>query len=261
MLSENNIYCRDCNDFLRSVDRATVDLAIVDPPYNMNKASWDRFATYDAYMKFMFSWIDNLLPTLKRTASIYLFNTPYNSAYILPYLVNKGLKYRNWITWDKRDGLNYSKNKYTHGQETILFFTVSDDYVFNADDIRIPYESTNRIRAASKKGIIKNGKRWYPNPNGRLCGEVWHISSERHKEKVNGKIQKMQHVTPKPVEMITRMVKASSNVGDLVIDPFVGSGTTALCANRLGRRYLCADSCEQYVLIAKERVAHSDVSI
>ena len=71
------------------------------------------------------------------------------------------------------------------------------------------------------------GKRWFPNPNGRLCGEVWHISSARHKNKVNGKVQKMNHVTPKPLELIERIIKASSNKGDLVLDCFAGMGTTA----------------------------------
>ena len=138
----------------------------------------------EEFFNFTFDWIDKLISKLKDTGSIYIFNTPYNCAYILQYLVKKGLIFRNWITWDKRDGLGYSKKKYANGQETILFFTKSNNYIFNCDAIRTPYESEERIKHASKKGILKNGKRWYPNPNGRLCGEVWHFSSQRHKEKV-----------------------------------------------------------------------------
>ena len=61
-----------------------------------------------------------------------------------------------------------------------------------------------------KKGILKNGKRWFPNPKGKACGEVWHITSERHKSKSNGKVQKMEHLTPKPSDLIERIIKASS---------------------------------------------------
>ena len=93
------------------------------------------------------------------------------SAFILQYLVSKKMIFQNWITWDKRDGLGASKRKYSNGQETILFFTKSNEYIFNSEEIRIPYESKERIEHANKKGIIKNGKRWFPNPNGKLCSE------------------------------------------------------------------------------------------
>lgn len=250
----NRIYTSDCLDFLNTVDRKSIDLAIIDPPYNMLKASWDIFSDHQSFLNFTYSWIDALLPTLKDTASLYIFNTPFNSAYIMRYLVDRDMIFQNWITWDKRDGFNASKYRYTHGQETILFFTKSKEYAFNADDIRIPYESTDRIAAATKKGILKNGKRWFPNPNGRMCGEVWHIASERHRQKINGKIQKMPHLTPKPKEMIERMILASSNKGDLVLDCFVGSGTTAVCAKALGRNYICSDNNPDYVELAIKNI-------
>ena len=162
--------------------------------------------------------------------------------------------FQNWITWDKRDGLGSAKRKYSNGQETILFFTKSNDHIFNYNDIRVPYESTDRILHASKKGILKNGKRWFPNPNGRFCGEVWHITSERHKRKVNGKVQKLGHITPKPLDLVERIVTASSKRGDLVLDCFVGSGTTAIVAQRLGRNFLCSDNNKGYVKLAKKNL-------
>ncbi|MBN32845.1 MAG: site-specific DNA-methyltransferase [Dehalococcoidia bacterium] len=250
----NKIYKMDAVKFLNSVEENSVDLAIIDPPYNMSKAGWDSFKSNKDFFDFTYKWIDALLPTLKKTASLYIFNTPFNSAYILQYLIEKGLIFQNWITWDKRDGFNASKKRYTHGQETILFFTKSKNYTFNSDDIRVPYESTDRIKHAQKKGIIKNGKRWFPDLRGRLCGEVWHITSERHQNKVKGKTQKLEHLTPKPIEMIDRMISASSNIDDLVLDCFVGSGTTAVSAKKLNRNFICADSSAEYVKIAKKRL-------
>lgn len=253
-LEINNVYNLDCIKFLAKVEDASVDLAVIDPPYNMSKADWDTFKSHEAFMKFTEKWIDALIPKLKNTGSIYIFNTPFNCAFILQYLLKKGLVFQNWLTWDKRDGLGTSTKKYANGQETILFFTKSNKYTFNYNDIRIPYESTDRIAAARTKGILKNGKRWFPNPDGKLCGEVWHITSQRHKNKVNGKVQKQDHVTPKPEEMIRRMILASSNKGDLVLDCFVGSGTTAIVAKKLARNYICADLSKQYVDITKKKL-------
>lgn len=254
MLKINQIYNLDCFDFLNKVDNSSIDLAVIDPPYNMSKADWDTFNSQKDFLDFTYKWIDALLPKLKSNGSLYIFNTPFNSAYILQYLVSKNMVFQNWITWDKRDGLGSSKKKYSNGQESILFFTKSDKHIFNYNDIRVPYESTERIEHAIKKGILKNGERWFPNPNGRFCGEVWHITSERHKQKVNGKVQKMGHLTPKPFDLVERIIKASSKKGDLVLDCFVGSGTTAFVSKSLSRNFVCADSDKKYVELAKKNL-------
>lgn len=252
----NSIYNLDYKNFIEKLENKSIDLLLTDPPYNMKKAEWDTFKSHEQFLNFTYDWINRIIPKLKDSASVYIFNTPFNSAYIMQHLVEKGLLFQNWITWDKRDGMNYSKKRFTHGQETILFFTVSDKYTFNFDDIRVPYESTERINHAKTKGILKNGKRWFPNPNGRLVSEVWHFSSHRHKCKINGKIQKMPHVTPKPLDMIERIIKASSNNGDVVVDPFVGSGTTAIAAKKLKRNFVVNDREKVYIEITKERLAN-----
>jgi len=253
-LELNNIYLMDCFKFLSKVSKNSIDLAVIDPPYNLKKAQWDTFKSHDDFLSFTFKWIDLLIPTIKETGSLYIFNTPYNAAFILRYLLDKGLIFQNWITWDKRDGLSVSKKKYSNAQETILFFTKSNKYTFNVDDIRTPYESIERIRHATKKGILKNGKRWFPNPKGKLCTDVWHFSSERHKNKINGKTPKLPHVTPKPLDMIERIIKASSNPGDIVLDCFMGIGTTAIAAKKNGRNFIGCDINKEYVNIAKKRL-------
>jgi len=254
MLKINEIYLMDCLDFLKKIDDGSVNLAILDPPYNFKKAKWDTFKSQKDFLKFTFGWIDILIPKLKQNSSLYIFNTPYNCAFILPHVLEKGLRFQNWITWDKRDGFASANKKYVARQETILFFTKGNNYIFNVNDIRLPYESTERIKHAKEKGIIKNDKRWFPNPKGRLRGDVWHISSERHKNKINGKTPKLPHLTPKPIDMIETIVKASSNPGDLVLDCFVGSGATALAAKRLSRNYICSDNNKNYFRLAKNNL-------
>ena len=89
MLPLNQVFHLDCFDFLAKVDDNSVDLAILDPPYNMQKAEWDTFSSQEDFLFFTYKWIDFLLPKIKHTGSLYIFNTPFNSAYILQYLITK----------------------------------------------------------------------------------------------------------------------------------------------------------------------------
>ena len=88
-LAINEIYNMDCMNFLKQVKNSSVDLAVIDPPYNMGKADWDTFASHDDFMKFTKKWIDALIPKLKDTGSIYIFNTPFNCAFILQHLLKQ----------------------------------------------------------------------------------------------------------------------------------------------------------------------------
>ena len=233
--------------FLPELDDSSIDLAVVDPPYNLNKGSWDKFTDSTTYFDFTFRWLDLLIPKLSPNASVYLFNTAFNSAMILSYLTDSNLKFRNWITWYKKDGFSYTKRKYVNAQETILFYTKTNAYTFNCDAVRQPYLSTERIAHAAKKGILKNGKRWFPNADGKLCNDVWEITSQRHKEKDNGRVHALSHPTVKPYEMIERIVKASSNEGDLVLDLFSGSGTTSIVSKNLSRNFIGCENNEEYI--------------
>ena len=122
-MKTNLIYLADIFDFLTELGDQSIDLVIADPPYNMRKADWDTFKTEEIYFDFMFKWIDMLLPKCKLNASIYLFNNAYNSAVILNYLRQRQLKFRNWITWYKKDGFSATKRRFVNAQETILFYT------------------------------------------------------------------------------------------------------------------------------------------
>ena len=251
----NKIYAADVFDFLECLDNNSIDLAIADPPYNMNKGSWDSFVNETAYFDFTFKWLDALLPKMKKTGSIYLFNNAYNSAIIVNHLKNTDLVFRNWITWYKKDGFSATKKKYVNTQETILFYNCSPSFTFNYDDIRQPYLSSERMAHASKKGILKNGKRWFPNEKGRLCNDVWEITSQRHKEKINGKVIAPSHPTVKPYEMIERMIKASSNSGEVVLDLFSGSGMTSIVAKANNRVFVGCEKDSDYInLIMREGI-------
>lgn len=243
----DKVYHADVFDFLEKLEDDSIDLAVIDPPYNLKKGQWDSFKTENEYFEFTFRWIDAMLPKLKENASVYLFNTAYNSAIILNYLRDKDIRFKNWITWYKKDGFSSTKRKYVNTQETILFFTKSDNYVFNSDDVRQPYSSKDRMAHAFKKGILKNGKRWFPNEKGKLCNDVWEITSQRHKEKVKGRVKILAHPTIKPYDMMERIIKASSDEGSVVLDLFSGSGMTSRVAKKLNRHFIGCELSEEYI--------------
>lgn len=251
----DEIKLADVFDYLNTLDDESIDLAIIDPPYNLDKGSWDSFNSLDDFLDFTRKYLNLVYKKLKKTGSLYIFNTAFNSAYILTILNSElKMKYRNWIIWYKKDGFSACKKKFVNNQETILFFTKSDDFTFNYDAVREPYASADRIAIAKEKGIIKNGKRWYPNPNGKLCSDVWEFTSVRLTNKKNGRTMKQEHPTPKPEGIIERMIKASSNDGDLVLDLFSGTGTTAYVAKNNNRHFVGCDNDPNYIEIIKERL-------
>lgn len=234
----------------------SVDLICVDPPYNMGKGDWDTFPSERAFLDFTKKWIKCADRKLKPGGSFYVFNTPRNSAKILAMLEDLGYEYRNWITWNKKDGFSATKSKFLPEQETIIFVTKpGSKHTFNADEVRVPYESESRIKAAKTTGILKNGKRWYPNENGRLCPDVWAIPSERLTNKKNGKTVAAGHPTIKPLALMERIILASSNPGDVVLDFFAGSGSTLVAAKKHNRRFIGCDQDSKYVALAKSRLS------
>jgi site-specific DNA-methyltransferase (adenine-specific) len=248
----NSINLLTVEDLLDSLPDNFADLIIADPPYNQKIANWDYFKDEETYFDFMLNWLEKAYNKLKKNGSLYLFNNPINSALILPKLLNVGFKFQNWIIWYKKDGFKPTKKKYVSNQEVILFMTKSDSFQFNFDEIRTSYLSTNRMVHASQKGILKNGKRWFPNEKGKLCTDVWEITSERHKTKSNGKTVKLDHPTVKPRIMIERIIKASSSEGDIVLDLFSGSAMTSLVSFDLDRKFIACDSDPDYIIRAKK---------
>ncbi|GAA9087700.1 hypothetical protein HpHA15_00860 [Helicobacter pylori] len=143
----NKIYIEDVFTFLDKLEDKSVDLAIIDPPYNLKIASWDSFKNDEEFLTFSYAWIDKMLPKLKDTGSFYIFNTPFNCALFLAYLCHKKVHFLNFITWVKKDGFANAKKRYNHAQESILFYSMhKKNYTFNADEVRTAYESTERIK-------------------------------------------------------------------------------------------------------------------
>lgn len=251
----NKVFNSDFSTLLKKIPINSIDLVCVDPPYNLKKADWDTFNSDEDFFNFTFGWIKQVAPKIKPGGGLYIFNTPRNSAHILAHLESVGFNFENWITWNKKDGFTSTKKRFLPEQETIVYVTKpGGEITFNADAVRVPYESTERIAAAKTKGILKNGKRWFPNEAGRLCPDVWQISSERHSSKENGKVKSALHPTVKPLTLMERIILASTNEGDVVLDIFAGSGSTLVAAKRNNRNFIGCDADPAFVRIVKNRL-------
>lgn len=202
---------------LKRLDSNSVDLIIADPPYNLSKNYIGTFDSMEArqFIDFTTSWLTESKRVLKNDGVIYVFMGMRMISYVYEIMDRKlGLTFQNWITWHYTQGLGKQKS-WSSRHDDILMFSNGGQSTFNLDAIRIPqkyYRSINNMRGA--------------NP-----GNVWDFSHIHYSQKNRAK----QHPTQKPEGVIERMILASSNAGDVVLDPFSGSGTTMRVVQQTNR--------------------------
>lgn len=255
---ENKIVCGDAFEVLTKLGESSFDLLFADPPYNLTKAFGSekfRRTSGDAYEAWLDSWLRLCVPLLKRTASVYLCGD-WRSSAAIERAGSKYFKLQNRITWEREKGRGARRN-WKNAAEDIWFFTVSDDFVFNLGAVK----TKRRVLAP----YTENGrpKDWDKSDNGnfRLThpSNVWtDISVPFWSMPEN-----TDHPTQKPEKLLAKIILASTTEGDLILDPFAGSGTTAIVAKKLGRRFVAIESDEGYCLLAQKRLerAETDKSI
>ncbi|MBP5092812.1 MAG: site-specific DNA-methyltransferase [Abditibacteriota bacterium] len=252
---ENKIIYGDMFDVCKRLPPESVDLLMADPPYNMDKSfGGEKFSGMrtDDYAKYTERWIKAVKPLLKPTASIYVCGD-WKSGPIVSIVLAKHFKLRNRITWQREKGRGASKN-WKSGMEDIYFATVSDDYTFNLDAVKI----RKRVLAPYKsEGVPKD---WTETKDGKfrdtcpsnlwddICVPYWSMP------------ENTAHPTQKPEKLAAKIILASSNPGDVVFDPFVGSGTAAVVAKKLDRRFIAVEKNPQYCVWAQKRLENADES-
>ena len=237
-------------DFFDGVARhadASVDLVIADPPYGLGKDygnDSDR-RSGEEYLAFSRRWIDAVLPKLKANGSLYVFLTWQYAPEVFSYLKTRLLMV-NEIIWDRRvPSMGGSTRKFSSVHDNIGLFAASRDYYFDVDSVRIPYDAQTK-KARSRSIFV--GKKWLEvgyNPK-----DLWSVS-RLHRQHA----EREDHPTQKPLAIIERMVLASSPPGGLVLDPFMGSGTSAEAAAKHARRFAGFELNGEYFAIARRRVA------
>ena len=250
------IYNGDCVEKLNAnVDANSVDLIFADPPYNLsgnglswkgNKTGgdwymvdekWDKMSDQD-YVQFTKGWIGACDRVLKDKGAIYVACSYHNIAEVMTALKQLNYKINNIITWCKTNAMpNMTKMVFTHSTEFVVWAVKGSGWKFN-------YEEVKKINPDRQK-------------DGRLkqMRDFWELPLVQGRERLRGENGRALHPTQKPEEMLKRIILASSNEGDIVLDPFLGSGTTAYIAKKYNRRWIGIEKDEGYVKIARDRMA------
>lgn len=250
MISEGIIYHGDAIEFLRTIPEGSADLIIADPPYNLKK---DRefgegayFDSTEGWLQWCKIWLDESKRILKPNGNLFVYAIHHYACFLQTYLYEIGLQYRRQIIWNYENGWSRYRNGPACHYEPILWFSHSQDSTFHT--IREPYKSSERLRHPIKK----NGKVWKPNAEGRQAGDVWTIPTLAGRRFAQ---ERTLHPTQKPLALSKRIVQHFSNANEMVVVPFVGSGSECVAAIELGRTFIGAEINETYIAIARERIS------
>lgn len=256
---KNRIICGDLFSLIDFLPDGFVDLLFIDPPYNLNKVFNSikfKELPHAQYQEWMDIWLSKLMRLLKPTASIYICGDWKTSSAIFN-IGTKYLKVRNRICWEREKGRG-SKSNWKNCTEDIWYFTVSDTFTFNLDAVKLK----RKVIAPYKSGEGKP-KDWNDEKQGKfrithpsniwtdLTVPFWSMS------------ENTDHPTQKPEKLLTKIILASSNEGDTVFDPFIGSGTAAVVAKKMKRNFCGVELDEKFAALSVKRLklAENDNSI
>ena len=243
---------------LKLLPAGSVDLLIVDPPYNLDKDfNGKKFKRSDdeMYEKYTREWIEAVLPLLKETASVYVC-CDWMSSYVIAKVLKEYFYLQNRITWQREKGRGALSN-WKNGMEDIWFATVSKKYTFNIEDVKI------RRRVIAPYKVNGKPKDWEETEDGNFRNtypsNFWDDISIPYWSMP----ENTAHPTQKPEKLLAKLILASSNEGDVVLDPFLGSGSTSVTAKKLNRHYIGIEQNPTYCVWAEKRLenAESDSTI
>lgn len=263
---KNQLILGDNLEVLKDIPSESVDLAYIDPPFFSNRqyeviwgdegevASFnDRWAGgINHYIEWLYKRVEQIYRVLKPTGSFYLHCDWHANAYIRVLILDKIFGDKNFVNeiiWCYRQG-GRANNRFGNKHDTIYFFTKSDsnNRTFNADLIRVPYEGTGGYQT-SGKGVTINGRIYKPNDLGKIPEDWWDIPAITPISK-----ERIGYPTQKPEALLERIIKASSNPGDIVLDAFCGGGTTPAVARRLGRKFIGIDQSVRAIAVSNARL-------
>lgn len=230
-----SLFNQDCLDFLSSQPSNSVDLIVLDPPYfQILKNSWDnQWKTEQDYLDWCLSWTKECVRVLKPGRCLYVWGTTKTDTF-LKYKLNvlnsfEEMFYQNWIIWSYDWG-GRKKTSFARKHEDLLMYSKGKDFLFNADDVRIPYKVKTNVRKGSEN-----------NPLGKIPTDVWEKNNHTTSKEYCG-----WHPTQKPISLLERIIKANSNEGDVVLDCFSGSGSTMIAAERTKRIFIGCEIDKEY---------------
>ena len=274
----NAIHAGDCVELLKQMEDSSVDLLFADPPFNIGYEydKYDDQQTSEDYLDWCEAWITQTYRVLKPTGSFWLAIGDEYAAELKVLAKRLGYVPRNWVVWYYTFGQNCSR-KFNRSHAHLFHFVKDEQqHTFNADD--------PKVRVPSARALVYGDKR--ANPTGRLPDDTWIVSPERNGEwilrpqdlqdapgafdpldntwyysRVAGTFKERQgfHGCQMPEQLLGRIIRICSNEGDLVVDPFSGSGTTLAVAKKLSRRWIGFELSDEYVRYGNERLSKCKV--
>ncbi len=234
---------------------ASVDLIIADPPYNLQKSfhgSVFNKKKKTEYREYTEQWLAAIKPLLKPSGSIYVASD-WETSLIIGEVLSEMFILRNRITWQREKGRG-AKANWKNGMEDIWFATVSNDYVFNLDAVKIRRKVIAPYREDGKP------KDWLETVEGNFRDTAPSNFWDDITIPFWSMPENTSHPTQKPEKLIAKIMLASSNAGDIVLDPFLGSGTTSVVAKKLSRKYIGIEIEPQYCVWAEKRLELAEES-
>lgn len=252
----------DCLDVMRFIPDRSIDLIITDPPYNLGLdygKDFDDSKHWGEYYSGIKRRLEDIPRILKKTGSFYLISYPEINARLLPFIEDiLKLKFRRWITWHYPTNLGHSNKNFTRSQRSILFFTKTNNYIFNKEDIIQHYKNpeVKKIKERIKRG--SKGRTSYDLlryldlielSKGMI--DVFDINLLKNvsKDRLNKK-----HPCQLPLALLKILVKASSNKGDIILDPFAGTFTLSAVAAELKRNSMGIERNPNYLKLGLKRL-------
>lgn len=254
----NKIYHGDCITILeKKIPKESIQLIYADPPYNLSGKSlnltnnqtggpfykmneeWDKF-NYDSYVNFTEKWISACYNALSQNGSLYISCTHHNIGELIISAKRIGMKLNNIITWFKTNAMpNITKRTFTHSTEFVCWFVKGKNWIFNYNEI---------------KEFNPNKTKYGQNKQLRDFIDFIELPIVQGKERLKGKEGRALHPTQKPEKLLELIILASSKEGDVVLDPFFGTGTTGKVAKRLKRNWIGIEQEKNFCEMAKKRI-------
>lgn len=252
--SLGSLFHGDSVKWMESLPAGRARLIIADPPYNIGKADWDRFPDRQTYIDWTRLWVSRAHRLLAPDGTMYICGMPEHLARITAEVAAMFTSHR-CLVWFYRNKASMGRD-WGRSHEGVLHLRKGRTMVFNTDDVRVPYNRhTVRYPQRPQAATSQYGKSstvhplWTPHPRGAKPRDVLEVPTL-----CNGSREKTRHPTQKPEELIRRLVLASSIPGDLVIDPFGGSGTTYAICEVTRRRWLGCEREKAYCRLIAERL-------
>ena len=253
MIKKNTILLGDSLKIMKTIPSKSVDLIFADPPYNLQlkdtlyrpdqttveavTQDWDKFNTYKEYDNFTEQWLKESKRILKKGGALWVIGSYHNILRVGTSIQNHGFWILNDIIWHKTNPMpNFRGTRFTNAHETLLWCTTSREakYTFN-------YQNLKELN------------------DGKQMRSDWYIPICSGKERLRESNNQRSHPTQKPEALMYRIILSSTNKGDIILDPFLGSGTTAVVAKKLQRNFIGIEQDKEYISLAKKRLKQTKV--